>query len=130
MSLSVENVFNAINKNKKGLEINIVQTNKYIQNIESLQVKKPIKNNEKPISIDSSTHMEDNKHYFKTISGTVSNLPKLMNDLLESSDYYCLGVNKIIELGLIYLGIAIYIYVISGDDIPLKYIIKRKEKYM
>lgn len=94
MSLSVENVFNAINKNKKGLEINIVQTNKYIQNIESLQVKKPIKNNEKPISIDSSTHMEDNKHYFKTISGTVSNLPKLMNDLLESSDYYCLGVNK------------------------------------
>ena len=26
MSLSVENVFNAINKNKKGLEINIVQT--------------------------------------------------------------------------------------------------------
>ena len=93
MSLSIENINAAITKNKKDLEININQNCKYIQTTEVITPPK-INSKEKPISIDTNTHMDKDKHYFKTISGTVSNLPKLINDLLESSDYYCLGVNK------------------------------------
>lgn len=100
MALSFETVTESIKKNNKVVEINLNQDGKFIQstrkNINNIiSCKTKIDNKDKNvISLDISEPKEPSKYYFKTSHSEVSNLPKFMNDLFESNDYYCLGVRK------------------------------------
>lgn len=99
MALSISDIQDSILKNNKKVEINLDQKSRFIQSI-SKNVTSMItdKNQEslsqKPISLDISVPKENDKYYFKTLNGVVSDLPKFLNDLLESNDYYCLGIRN------------------------------------
>lgn len=100
MSLSFETVAESIRKNNKVVEINLNQDGNFIQSTRKninkmISCKTNIDSKDKSvISLDISEPKEPSKFYFKTSGGEVSNLPKFMNDLFESNDYYCLGVRK------------------------------------
>ena len=99
MALSISDIQDSILKNNKKVEINLDQKSRFIQsickNITSIITEKNQESlSQKPISLDISVPKENDKYYFKTLNGIVSDLPKFLNDLLESNDYYCLGIRN------------------------------------
>lgn len=99
MALNLSVIENSVKKNNKCLEISLDENEKFVQkvvtNIEKIIETKKINNETKPISIDICENIDTKqKYYFSYKHDDVSDLPQFFNDLLQSNDYYVLGLKK------------------------------------